>query len=328
MRIVFAISRAASVDETWTTVHLAREALDRGGQVRFVEPWDFEIDPNGRVIARAHAFDAPVSAERMAQQLVQRTATRKYVDLERTDLMLIRAAPLDLQVITFATLARQVGVRVVNDPDGLLRVSHKAWLSSLPGVDTPPSVVTRSRASAHVFYADEREGVVVKPARGSGGRQISHVPPGSAQALDEAFDAAREVGDGYVVVQRYLPAAEDGEKRLVWLDGAVVGGYLRRRAPGDFRHNLKRGGQAEPTEITATDHELAAQLGPHLQRAGIRLAGLDVIGRHVTEVNALNPGGAFHADRLNGTRLSALILDRLTHRRRAHRSRPWAAHAP
>lgn len=328
MRIVFAISRAASVDETWTTVHLAREALVRGGQVRFVEPWDFEVDATGRLIARAHAFDAPVSAETMAHHLVQRTASRRYVDLERVDLLLIRAAPLDLAVLTFASLARQAGVPVVNDPDGLLRVSHKAWLSTLGEVRTPPTLVTRSRASAHVFHADEPDGVVVKPARGSGGRQISFVPAGSAQALDAAFDAAREGGDGYVVVQRYLPEAEDGEKRLVWLDGAVVGGYLRRRAPGDFRHNLKRGGKAEPTEITDHDHQLAAQLAPHLHRAGIRLAGLDVIGQHVTEVNALNPGGAFHADRLNGTRLSALILDRLTHRREEERSRPWAAHAP
>lgn len=315
MRIVFAISRAASVDETWTTVHLARSALALGAQVRFVEPWDFEIDEDRRMIARAHAFDAPVPADQIAEQLASRSAVRRYVDLERVDVMLLRAAPFDDAVLTFGALAQEQGVRVVNDPSGLLRVSHKGWLATLRDVPTPPTVCTRSRASCHEFYHAQPDGVVVKPARGSGGRGVSFVEASDAEALDAAFEIGREGGDGYVVVQRYLPQADLGEKRLVWLDGAILGGYLRRRAPGEFRHNLKRGGLAEPTAITAEDRAIGAAIAPHLARAGVRLAGLDVIGGHVIEVNALNPGGAFHTDRLTGSRLAEIIVERLTHRR-------------
>jgi glutathione synthase len=312
VRIVFAISRAASVDGTWTTVHLARLALDRGHSVRFVEPWDFEIDVEGRVIARAHAFDAPTSAEEIADALVLRQAARRYVDLEKIDILMLRASPLDLAVLTFAELVKERGVEVVNDPAGLLRVGHKGWLASLAGVPTAPTIVTRSRASAQVFYATQEDGVVVKPGRGSGGRLVSRVPPNAPEELEEAFDLAETSADGYVVVQRYLPDAEVGEKRLVWLDGAVVGGYLRRRAPGEFRHNLKQGGQAEPTDITASDRHIGHALAPHLLAAGVRLAGLDVLGQTVIEVNTLNPGGAFHADRLSGSGVGDLILDRLT----------------
>ncbi len=299
----------------------------RGDSVRFIEPWDYEIDVRGRLIARAHAFDHPVTADQIADDLVRRRAVRRYVDLERLDLLLLRAAPLDIALLSFADLVRERGVPVINDPAGLLRVSHKAWLASLPGVDTPPGVVTRSRASCHVFAQAQAEAVVVKPARGSGGRDVSLVEPSDAVALDDAFDRARISGDGYVVVQRYLPAAEWGEKRLVWLDGKVVGGYLRRRAPGEFRHNLKRGGQAEATDITAEDLTLSAQVSPHLLQAGIRLAGLDVIGGSLIEVNTLNPGGAYHADRLTGSQLCDEILDRLTQPLQ-ERSTPWALPAP
>ena len=222
---------------------------------------------------------------------------RRYVDLERLDLLLLRAAPLDVTLLTFAELVKTRGVAVYNDPAGLLSVSHKGWLASLPDVRTPPSIVTRSRASCHLFAQSQDAGVVVKPARGSGGRDVSFVLRGDAMALDLAFDQARIGGDGYVVVQAYLPEAEWGEKRLVWLDGEVLGGYLRRRAPGEFRHNLKRGGQPDIADITDEDYTLAAQVTPHLVNAGIRLAGLDVIGGYLIEVNALNPGGAFHADR-------------------------------
>lgn len=327
MRIAFAISRAASVDETWTTVHLAREALARGWVVRFVEPWDLEVDPLGRILARAHAFDRPCSAEDLAVALSTRQAPRRYVELDRVDLLLLRAAPFDLSVLTFGAMVKARGVPVVNDPDGLVRVTSKAWLASLSGVPIPPTLVTRSRASCHLFAQQQQDGVVLKPARGSGGRQVTVVYRAEPDAVDAAFDEAREGGDGYVVVQAYLPEAEDGEKRLVWLDGAVVGGYLRRRAPGEFRHNLKRGGQAEPTDISTADRALGRSLAPHLLRAGVRLAGVDVIGGRVIEVNALNPGGAFHADRLAGTRLGSLILDRLT-QRPAETGPPWAAPVP
>ncbi len=327
MRIAFAITRAASVGGTWTTAHLARAALERGDSVRFIEPWDFEIDARGRPIARAHAFDHPASAEALADALAHRHAVRRYVDLDRLDLLVLRAAPLDVSVLSFAQMAQARGVPAINDPAGLVGVSHKGWLASLADVPSPPAIVTRSRASCHLFAQSQRDGVVVKPARGSGGRDVSFVSPGDGAGLDLAFDQARLGGDGYVVVQQYLHEAEAGEKRLVWIDGEVLGGYLRRRAPGEFRHNLKRGALPDHTEITAQDHALAKAVTPHLVRAGIRLAGLDVIGDFLIEVNALNPGGAFHADRLAGSRLSEEILDRLTHRATAKRS-SWALPAP
>lgn len=309
LRIGIAITRAASVDATWTTVHLARAALDRGHSVRFVEPWDFEIDPARRVIARSHAFDPPTpSAEAIAALLTGRTAPRRFVDVERLDLLLLRASPLDPAILAFAGIAQDCGVRVVNDPGGALRVSHKSWLAAQKHVRTPPTLVTRSAGAAHTFYEAQSDGVIVKPARGSGGRGVSFVDTRDGSALDRAFAEARDQGDGYVVLQAYLAEAEEGEKRLVWLDGEVVGGYLRRRAPNDFRHNLSRGGVAEPTEITAAERLALAPLHAPLLKAGIRLAGLDLIGGQVTEVNALNPGGAYHTDRLTDGRLGHRII--------------------
>ncbi len=327
MRIAFAITRAAAIGSTWTTASLAQVALERGHTVRFVEPWDYEVDVRGRLIARSHAFDRPTSAERLSHELTSRKATRRYVDLERVDLLLLRSSPLDLAVLSFAQFVKERGVRVVNDPGGLLRVSHKGWLASLPGVRIPETLVTRSRASTHLFASAQYDGVVVKPARGSGGRDVTRVEHGETASLDHAFDRAREGGDGYIVVQRYLTEADGGEKRLVWLDGEIIGGYLRQRAPGEFRHNLKRGATPLPTEITDADRAAAAPVSPHLVAAGVRLAGLDVIGDYLTEVNALNPGGAFHADRTSGTRLSERILDRLIQPPEPERI-TWALPAP
>ncbi len=331
MRVGIAIPRAASITPTWTTIHLARAALDRGHRVRFVEPWDFEVDPTGRLVARAHAFDAGgLSADQMVESLQERTADRRFVDLAQLDLLLMRVAPLSMAVITFGRLVKRLGVPVVNDPDGMVTVAHKAWLASIPDLPTPATLVTRSRGAARLFAEQRRHGVVVKPARGSGGHGITRVRRRDDRGLDRAFDAAKARGDGYVVVQDYLPQASQGEKRLLWLDGDLIGGYLRHRAPGDFRHNLRQGGQAEALTLTDADRAMAARISPHLIAAGIRFAGLDVIGDYLTEVNALNPGGTFHVHRLTGNTLADTVLARLeqTVTTSSSESKPWAHPAP
>jgi len=321
MRLVIAVSRTSTLEAYFTTVHIAYEALLRGHPVRVVEPWDFEIDEQGRLVTRAHAVDTPPpSRESLVQLLAQRRALRRYVEITPADVLLLRVNPLDAAVLAFAHLARRLGAPVHNDPSTLMLTGHKGYLATLADVPRPATLITRSRATAQIFADAQPEGVVLKPARASGGRGVGLVRPGHPRRqFETAFDAARRLGDGYVVVQEYLPGAVDGEKRLVWLDGAIIGGYLRTRAPGEFRHNLAQGGSPQPCEIGARDHALVASLSPHLLRDGVWLAGIDVIDGRIVEVNTLNPGGVHYGDSLLGTDMAGLILDRLE---REHADRP------
>ena len=304
------------MEATYTTIHIADAALRRGHKVRFVEPWDFEMDVMGRLIARAHAINEPVPDRvDLVRLLSQRRASRRYVEVSQVDVLLLRVNPMDPAVLAFAQLAQRSGVPVHNDPNSLLFTGHKAYLASLSSVPTPRTLVTRSRATARLFAAELRAGLVVKPARSSGGRGVSLVrSPRQQNKVDEAFDLARLHGDGYVVIQEYLPEAEHGEKRLVWLDGELIGGYLRSRAPGEFRHNLTRGGNPRPCAITETDQALVRRVSPFLLREGVWLAGLDVIGDKILEVNTLNPGGVHYGDTLNGTDMAGRIVSRLEQR--------------
>lgn len=311
MQLGIVVTRAAMMDVTWTTIHLARAALARGHAVRFIEPWDLEVDDRRRVVARTHGFEPPgPGPERMVRMLRRRDAPRRYLRLDSLDVLLLRSAPFDLNIAAFATMAQHAGVDVVNDPAAMLRVQHKAWLASLPDVPIPPTLVTRSLAQGQLFYDKHRKAVIIKPARGSGGRGVQLVRKRDPVGFDRAFRAS-QVGANHVVVQTYLPAAEHGEKRIVWMDGEVLGGYLRTRAPGDFRHNLKQGGDAVATTITSGERAVIDLLTPHLKETGLRLAGIDLIGEHVVEVNAVNPGGSFHTDRLHGTDVSGQIIERL-----------------
>ena len=133
---------------------------------------------------------------------------------------------------------------------------------------------------------------------------------------------AANAGDGWVVAQEYLPEAEAGEKRLFWLNGELLGGYLRLRAPGDFRHNLKLGGQPTVCTVDDVDRTAVAALGPHLEAAGVWLAGVDVIGGRIVEVNVLNPGGAHFTTLLGGVEVGDRLVDALSAPGRPDRAPP------
>jgi glutathione synthase len=228
-------------------------------------------------------------------------------------MLLLRANPLRTELLMFGLLAESLGVRVINAPAGLAMTSSKSWLATLKDVPRPRTLISRSRASAHHFARKLRSTMVVKPMSGSGGRGVHRLPPHRPDLLDRALDQI--FYSGHFVLQEYLPEADQGEKRLVWANGEVVGAYLRQRTAGEFRHNLKQGSAPFPCAISESDLALAAAVSPHLTQQGIMIAGLDVIGKYLIEVNTLNPGGVHYAEMLRtspGQPLASRIVETLT----------------
>ena len=298
MRIAIVVTSVRSIDATWTTTHLAHAALHAGHSLRVVEINDFEVTSNGRIVARAWCFDGPMArVGDVSGAIASRSQPRRYVEVTACDLLLLRVNPLPWHILQLASMAVAAGVPVLNNPQGISITRGKAWLASLADVPRPATLVTSNRGSVEQF-ADQHPGkLVVKPATGSGGRSVQLVDTTKRGSIHRAFELARRLG-GPVVVQKYLPEARDGEKRLVWCGGELLGGYLRKSPPGDFRHNLKQGGRPHACDITGADEAVAQAITPHLLQHGIAFAGLDVIGGNLVEVNTLNPGGVHWADTL------------------------------
>lgn len=312
LQIGIAISRAASSAPTHSTMHIASALQGSGHRAWFIEPWDLSVGEDGRLLARAHGVEGAPSAAEWAERLRAGRTARALIPVARLDALLLRLNPMREAILNLASLAEAEGVRVLNPPGALLRCTSKAWLATLTGVPRPPTLVTRSLAAVEQFQVAHGP-TVIKPARACGGRGVSLVRDrrGLAAAFRAAGgDRAGEVeGGGYVVAQGYLPEAIRGERRLLWLDGAFIGGYLRQRAPGDFRHNLQTGGIPSPLPADGPPGQtILDTLTPHLRRCGVWFAGVDVIGDKVVEVNVLNPGGLHWSAKLGATDPTHLIL--------------------
>ena len=89
--------------------------------------------------------------------------------------------------------------------------------------------------------------------------------------------------------------------------GTIVGSVLRRPGPDDFRI----GPPVAASPIDDADRRITEALAPLLLRHGIALAGVDVIGGRLIEVNITCPGGMHKTDALLGTDLSGVIMRRL-----------------
>ncbi|GAA3704647.1 glutathione synthase [Sphingomonas cynarae] len=264
-----------------------------------------------RLWAKAH----PVTVQRVAGDHF-RFDDPVGLDLgEQADVVLMRQdPPFDLGYITATHLLERIADRtlVVNDPASVRNAPEKVFVLDYARF-MPPTLITRSLDEARAFLA-EHGAIVIKPLHGNGGKAIFKVEADAANlsALIEVFNQTwREPH----MVQAFLPAVAKGDKRIVLVDGEVVGAINRLPGEGEIRSNLAVGGSAEKTELTEREREICAALGPELKRRGLIFVGIDVIGGEwLTEINVTSPTGIVAIERFDGTDVAGLIWDAIERR--------------
>jgi glutathione synthase len=233
------------------------------------------------------------------------------LDLGRdADVVLMRQdPPFDLGYITATHLLERIQgeTLVVNDPASVRNAPEKVWVLDFARF-MPPTTLTRSLGVARKFLA-EHGAMVVKPLHGNAGKAVFKVGADGANlaALIEMFNTAYREPH---VVQAFVPEIAEGDKRIVLIDGEVAGAVNRIPGEGEIRSNLAVGGSAVKTELTDTEREICAALGPELKARGLLFVGIDVIGgKWLTEINVTSPTGVVAIDRFNGTDTPAMIWD-------------------
>jgi glutathione synthase len=286
-----------------STFVLALEAQARGHRLYHYLPRHLALI-DGRLTAKARPLE------------VRREHGRHYtlgsverLDLAAMDVILMRQdPPFDMAYITATHLLEHVRDRalVVNDPVAVRNSPEKLVATRFPGL-MPPTLITGDREEIDSFRATHGE-IILKPLFGNGGAGVFRVKPDdeNLNALIELFTAIyREP----IMVQRYLPAVRQGDKRIVLIDGEPAGAVNRVPAAGEARANLHVGGRAVKTTLTAREREICAAIGPTLKEQGLLFVGIDVIGEHLTEINVTSPTGLQEINRLDGVKLETRVWD-------------------
>jgi len=243
-------------------------------------------------------------------------ADPQEIELGELDAILMRKdPPFDMEyVYTTYILDRTklAGTLIVNDPQALRDMNEKAYTAWFPDC-TPLTLITRSMGEMKAFLA-EHDRVVVKPLDGMGGRSIFVVRKGDNNA-NVIFETLTDYGQRFAMAQVYIPEIEHGDKRILLINGEPVPHALARIPSGDDnRGNIVAGAVAKGQDLSARDRQICDQVGPVLRDAGVLLAGIDVIGDYLTEVNVTSPTGIRELDRQFDINIAGMLFDAIEDR--------------
>jgi glutathione synthase len=239
----------------------------------------------------------------------------QHVDLSSFDVVLLRQdPPFDLAYISSTHLLDRIHPKtlVVNDPAHVRNAPEKLFVTEFADL-MPPTLITRDLDAIKAFRAEHGD-IVMKPLYGKGGEAVFRIAREDLN-FGSFYDLFATMFREPWVVQKFLPAVKDGDKRIILVDGEFAGAVNRIPAVDDLRANMVRGAAPKATELTAREREICARLGPALRQRGLLFAGIDVIGSFLTEINVTSPTGIRAVKNLGGPDIATLIWDKIEAKR-------------
>lgn len=291
-----------------TTFAMMREAQRRGHQLAVCGPQDMAWRRGGRVCAQVR--DIVLTGDAQTWFTAQPARVAVLADFDAV--LMRKDPPFDSEYFYATHLLEQAereGAKIFNKPRALRDHPEKLAVMEFPEF-IGPTLVTRSAQDIRAFHAEHQD-IILKPLDGMGGMGIFRVGP-DGMNLGSIIETLNQGGAQSVMVQKFLPAIAQGDKRVLIVGGKPVP-YCLARIPqgGEVRGNLAAGGKGVAQPLSARDREIAEALGPILLARGLILAGVDVIGDCVTEINVTSPTCFQEIYNQTGCDVAALFVDAL-----------------
>ncbi len=290
-------------------------ALMLEAQARGHRLWHYHVKHLSMQAGRVTAWAHPVTVKR------ERGAHYEFgvpVELDLAtdiDVVLMRQdPPFDMAYITATHILEHIHPRtlVVNDPASVRNAPEKLFVLKFP--ELMPETLVSSDTREIRKFREKHQDIIVKPLFGNGGAGVFHIKPGDSN-LNSLIEMFTERSREPLMVQKYLPAVRQGDKRVILIDGVALGGINRVPAEGEARSNMHVGGTPTKTVLTERELEICEKIGPELRARGMIFVGIDVIGGYLTEINVTSPTGLQELARFDGIHLERNIWDAIEAKR-------------
>ncbi|WP_414500518.1 MULTISPECIES: glutathione synthase [unclassified Zymobacter] len=293
-----------------SSLSLLWAAKRRGWSLYYLEQEDLYLD-QGRAFGRVRDLDVFEDPEHWFE-----LSEPRAMPLAELDVILMRKDPPVDRAFLDAThllgFAEREGVLVVNPTTVLRECNEKLFAQQFTDCIVP-TVVSSNKEILKAFHREHRD-VIFKPLDGMGGSGIFRITE-DGRNLGSVIEQLTELGHYQIMAQRFIPEITEGDTRIVVIDGeAVPFGLARLPAEGEVRGNLAAGGHGVVRALNDRDRELVARVAPVLKEKGIIIAGLDVIGGYITEINVTSPTCFREIDAQEGTDISGRVMDAIARR--------------
>lgn len=316
MNILFLMYPWSSVEpETDTTLRLIHECVARGHTVALATTSNLTMR-DSEASAFCQVFNKDQVTPNNIVSFYKRAEFKKLrLPLAGFDSIIMRAnPPLDPIALNFLDSVRD-DVFIMNDIDGLRIANNKLYTASFD--DPSNKFIPVTHVSKTPEYLEEvlRESktdkMIMKPLDGYGGQGVILVEKAAQKSFHSLLEFYINSGKGgnYVILQEYVEGAEEGDVRILMLNGEPIGAMKRIPAQGEVRSNIHAGGSVVKHVLTKKEKELCKHIGPKLVRDGLFFVGIDVINEKLIEVNVQSPGGIMRINKLNNVKLQKKVID-------------------
>lgn len=316
MNICFIINSWDSiVPETETTLRLIHEACKRKHSVGVLYTRNLTIRNNQTYGSMKMIMKTDSISENMTTFYNKVQFKEEMLPLKGFDVVFLRKnPPLDNLLLNFLDSIDD-DVFIVNNINGLRKANNKIYTSTFHDPDNiyiPKTYVSKNIDYLKRIVAESEDSkMILKPVDGYGGSGVIIIEKAATQNLNSLLDfyINTEKGKNYVMLQEYIEGAENGDVRVMILNGKVLGAYKRVPSPDDIRSNIHAGGSAEKYTLSKEEEFICNKIGKKLKADGIYFAGIDLINNKLLEVNVQSPGGIVNINKFNKVKLQKNVID-------------------
>ena len=284
---------------------LAIEAQKRGYEIFYYNPSDLEYK-NSKIFASGFYIELFNNKNNYFKFISKKIS----INLDEFDVVLIRQdPPFDMNYISSTYLLEHLpsSTIVLNNPTSVRNCSEKIYPFQFREF-MPPTIVTQNIESIKKFLLENKD-IVTKPLYGNGGEGIfrTTINDKNLKGIDEKESRIDEP----IIVQKYIPEIVMGDRRIILIDGEYVGSVARIPQPNNLKANFHAGGKPQKTSLINRDREICEKLKKDLKDKNLFLAGIDIIGNYLTEINVTSPTGLKQINELNNVNLEKIYWNKL-----------------
>ena len=286
------------------TFGLMLASHDLGAQTFLTESNNLKI-VNGNVFAK---FDEVIVKSSLYEHL--KVKNTKEFNLNDFSVIFARKdPPVNQNYISYVQTLLLVSKNktvLINDPVGILKANEKLYALNFPDY-TPPTLVSFKKDEILQFLKTHNE-AVIKPIFNNGGEGVFYLKANDKKSI-LIIEKSLKSESNVLLVQKYIPDIVSGDKRIILLNGEIIGSVFRVPKPGELRANFHRGASPKCYTPTKRDIEICTALKPYLQRDGLYFTSIDIIGDYLIEINVTCPAGLVEAEKSMNKPLTRQIVE-------------------
>ena len=197
---------------------------------------------------------------------------------------------------------------IVNNPFWVRNFPEKLLVLNYPQL--MPATIITSRIEVIQEFREKYGDIILKPLYGNGGAGVFKINYNDKNFV-ALFELFQMNSTEPLIAQEFLPEVINGDKRIILLDGEMLGAINRIPQKGEMRSNMHVGGKAVATELSIDEIKICDEIGCNLKEHGQIFVGIDVIGGKLTEINVTSPTGLQELEKFENKNLASIVWDKL-----------------